>query len=236
MQFTLVESGRSLHQTTECALVSLLAHGSLVLLALSLTAGSPRLPADGAEARVFFHLPPDRLHVRPYQSEIFQRGLAGLDLEDGMHLTRPDPGFRARPQAWGARGRKPGSGALGLVPFGPVAKLTYDTVFSVLQVDRTVERYDGSAAPAYPPALAALGVEGVVRVVYVVDTTGLADRTSVRVMFSDHPEFTVSVLSALDLMRFRPATRHGKAVRQQVEQQFRFRIMPGITVPGSVPG
>lgn len=231
MHCTLLESGRNLLQTTECVLVSVVAHGGLVLLAASLTAGSRQLPSDEREARVFFLLPPDRVEVRPYQTQTFQWGAVGVDLEDGKNLTHPDAGPRIRPQAWGARGRKEGSGALGAVPFGPVPRLPVDTIFSVLEVDRTVERYDGSAAPAYPPKLAALGVEGLVRVVYVVDITGLADRTSVRVLYSDDPEFTVSVIAALGLMRFRPATREGKAVRQQVEQQFRFEIMPRIRIP-----
>ena len=51
-------------------------------------------------------------------------------------------------------------------------KLPFDTVFSVLQVDRTVERYEGSEAPAYPPELAALGTEGVVRALYVSTRRG----------------------------------------------------------------
>jgi TonB family protein len=233
MHLTLLESERSFLQTTECALVSLVAHGTLVVLAVSLAAGGRQLPADEREARVFFLLPPDRVDMQPYQTETFQWGRLGVDLEDGMHLTSPAPGRRARPQAWSARGRREGSGARGAVPFGPVSKLAFDTVFSVLEVDRTVERYDGSAAPAYPPELAALGVEGLVRVGYVVDTTGLADRTSIRVLYSDDPGFTASVLTALGLMRFRPATREGKEVRQQVEQQFRFQLMPGMKVPGS---
>ena len=232
MQCTLLESGRNLLQTTECVLISLVAHGSLVLLAASITAGGRELPTDEREARVFFLLPPDRVDVQSYQTETFQWGRLGIDLEDGRQLTHPDAGPRIRPQAWGARGKRAGSGAMGAVPFGPVSKLPVDTVFSVLEVDRTVERYDGSAAPAYPPDLAALGVEGVVRVVYVVDTTGLADQTSVRVVHSDDPGFTASVVAALDLMRFRPATREGKAVRQQVEQQFRFQIMSRIKIPG----
>ncbi len=235
MHFTLLESDRGLLQTTECALLSVVAHGSLILLAAGLTAGGPQLPADERDARAFFHLPPDRVDVQPYQTEIFQLGRLGMDLEDGMHFTTPSPGRRIRPQAWGTRGKRAGSGAMGAVPFGPVPKLAFDTVYSVLEVDRTVERYDGSAAPAYPPELAALGVEGLVRVGYIVDTTGLADKTSIRVLYSDHPEFTASVLSALGLMRFRPATRQGKAVRQQVEQQFRFQIMGQHRVSG-LPG
>jgi TonB family protein len=236
MHFTLLESSRSFLQTTESALLSLFAHGALVWIAVGLTAGGRQLPSDEREARVFFLLPPDRVAVQPYQTEIFQPGRLGVDLEDGTTLTHPDPGLRARPQALGARGREKGSGARGAVPFGPVDKLAFDSVFSVLEVDRTVERYEWSAAPAYPPELIALGTEGLVQAIYVVDTAGTVDTTSIRVLYSDDPRFTASVREALAAMRFHPAMRRGKAVRQEVAQQFRFKIRPGMSVPATTPG
>lgn len=234
MRCTLLESGRSFLQTTECALLSMFAHGAVAWVVVGLTAGGGQLPADEREARVFFLLPPDRVVVRAYQTEVFQLGRLGVDLDDGADLTHPDAGRHVRPQALSARGREKGSGARGAVPFGPVSKLAFDTIFSVLQVDRTVERYESSAAPAYPPELAALGAEGVVRAFYVVDTTGTVDTTSIRVVYSDDPQFAASVLVALGQMRFRPATRGGKPVRQQVAQQFRFQIRPSMGVPGSM--
>jgi hypothetical protein len=69
-------------------------------------------------------------------------------------------------------------------------------------------------------------VEGSVQAIYVVDTTGMVDTTTVEVVRSDDPRFTESVRTALGQMRFRPATRGGKPVRQLVAQQFRFRIDP----------
>ena len=233
MHFTLLESGRSLLQTTECALLSMVAHGAVVGVVVGLTAGGRQLPADEREARVFFLLPPDRVMAPAYQAEIFQMGRIGADLEEGMDLTRPAAGPRVRPQAWSARGREKGSGARGAVPFGPPSRLAFDSIFSVLDVDRTVERYEWSAAPAYPPELAAAGAQGVVRAFYVVDTMGAVDTSSVRVLYSDDPHFTAAVLSALGRMRFRPATRAGRPVRQQVEQQFRFRIRPSMELPGT---
>ena len=96
----------------------------------------------------------------------------------------------------------------------------------MLEVDRMVERYEGSAAPIYPPRLSAMGKEGRVQATFVVDTTGQVDMASVQVLASDDPEFTESVRTALGGMRFRPATRRGRAVRQLVEQRFSFRIAP----------
>ncbi|HEX6105512.1 MAG TPA: TonB family protein [Gemmatimonadales bacterium] len=235
MHGLLLESRRSLLQTTECALASLFAHGMLVSVAVGLSAGGRQLPSDEREARAFFLLPPDRVVERNYQTEIFQRGVLGIDLHDGADLTHPDVGPEWRPQARGARGEEKGSGARGAVPFGPPARLPLDSIFSVLQVDQTVERYAWSAAPEYPEELAALGTQGVVRAFYVVDTTGTVDTTSVQVVYSDDPHFTRSVVTALGRMRFRPATKSGRTVRQLVEQQFRFRIRPLIGLAPSTP-
>ena len=118
------------------------------------------------------------------------------------------------------------AGARGQLPFGPMPQFVPDTVFSVLQVDEIVERYPISAAPIYPPDLLAIGAEGRVQATYVVDTTGMVDTASIAIELSDDPRFTASVRDALGSMRFRPARRGGKKVRQVVEQSFRFDIVP----------
>jgi TonB family protein len=232
MPCTLLESNRTVHRAAGCPIASLCVHWAVAWVAVGLTTGGAQLPTDEREARVFFLLPPDREVVEPHQMEIFQLGKLGVDFRDGADLTRAGAGPRVAPQDWSARGERKGSGAKGATPFGPVSELRYDRIFSVLEVDRMVERYDWSAAPAYPPNLAALGTQGVVRARYVVDTLGVVDTASVLVLYSDDPGFTASVLEALRGMRFRPATKGGKAVRQAVEQQFRFRINPSAHLPG----
>ena len=53
---------------------------------------------------------------------------------------------------------------------------------------------------------------------------------TIQVVSSDDVRFSESVRAALGLMRFRPARRGGKPVRQTVEQQFRFQIQPSTTL------
>lgn len=166
------------------------------------------------------------MDVRLHQTERIQWGRLGADLADGRHLTRAGEGRRIQAQAYGARTWGERSGARGRLPFGPVPDLVPDTAFSVLEVDEMVERYEGSAAPVYPPDLLALGTEGEVRATYVVDTTGRVDTMTIRMLESDDPRFAESVRTALGGMRFRPARRGQSAVRQLVEQRFRFRIAP----------
>ena len=231
MRLTLLESDRSVFQIAECALVSVLAHAGLVYLVVSATEGGGQLPTDEREARVFFLLPPDRVAARSRQTEIIQLGKLGGDFEDGKLLTRPSEGRLIRAQSYGTRALLRSPGGRGELPFGPVPAFIPDSVFSVLEVDDMVERYESSAAPIYPPDLLAIGTEGLVQATYVVDTVGLVDTTTIAVERSDDPRFTASVLTALGRMRFRPAKRSGKTVRQLVEQQFRFRIMPASPGP-----
>jgi TonB family protein len=226
MRLTLLESDRSFLQRAECATVAILAHAGVILFAVTATHGGRELPTDEREARVFFLLPPDRVDVRSRQMESLHFGKIGSDLTDGMNLTEPDEGFQIRERAYGARRRGGKTGARGQLPFGPPPMFVPDTVFSVLEVDKMVERYENSAAPVYPPELIALGMQGMVQATYVVDTTGMVDTATVKVMLSDDPRFTKSVRDALGQMRFRPAIRQGKTVRQLVEQKFRFRIQP----------
>lgn len=230
MRTTLLESDQSFLRSAECAFVSLLAHAGVAWLAVGATEGGRQIPTDEREARVFFLLPADRVDVRVRQTEIIQWGRLGGDLEDGRHLTRAGESRRLRAPAHGARRWGQRSGARAELPFGPVPAFVPDTVFSVLEVDEMVERHQGSAAPVYPRDLLTVGAEGRVQATYVVDSTGRVDTTTIQVVHSDDPRFTASVRSALGRMRFRPARRAGKPVRQFVAQQFRFSIVPASQV------
>jgi TonB family protein len=225
MRLTLVESDRRSIQTAECAALSIVAHGALIWGALTLTQGGTVLPQTAREARIFFLLPPDRVDARSRQMEVAQWGKLGTDIEDGRNFSKASEGWLLRPEAANRRGKEDKSGARGQLPVG-VQDAQPDTVFSVIEVDSTVERYPWSAAPAYPPKLLASGTEGTVYAQFVVDTNGAVDTTSIRVLTSPHPEFEASVRTALAHMRFRPAKRGAYHVRQLVEQHFRFTIAP----------
>lgn len=225
MRLTLIESDRRFLQTAECAMLSVVAHAAVLWCAVGLTAGGRTLPTTEREARAMFLLPPDRVDAPSRQARIVQWGRLGTDADDGRHTTRPDEGYLLRDVARSRRDVSPRSGARGQLPAGPEVPLA-DTAFSVLQVDSMVHRYEDSAAPIYPPELLAKGVEGVVYAQFVVDTTGRVDTAAVRILSSADPAFTASVREALGQMRFRPAIRGGRKVRQLVEQRFRFTITP----------
>ena len=223
MRLTLLESDRSFFRTAEYATMSIVVHAGVVLFALTTTTGTFRLPTDEREARVLFLLPPDRVDAPERQAEIFLPGRPGSGLDEASQLPTEGEGQRLQATATRARHRGERSGAPGDQPFGPPPFLA-QKVYSAIEVDQMVERYESSAAPVYPPELSARGVEGAVEATYVVDAAGRVDTTTIQVMRSDHPRFTESVRRALAEARFRPATRGGKAVRQLVQQRFRFKL------------
>ena len=94
----------------------------------------------------------------------------------------------------------------------------------VAAVQSAAERYEWSAAPAYPPAMLAQNTQGLVRAEFVVSQEGYVDTLSVRVIQSTHAEFTRAVMDALPFMRFKPAKIGNAVVSQLVAQEFRFEI------------
>jgi len=111
------------------------------------------------------------------------------------------------------------------VDFPDIDALPSGKVYVDAEVDREVQRDPTSAAPEYPPYLMENHIEGSLTVEFVVDTTGNADSTSLKVIHSSHPAFEQSLRTALPHMRFVPAELGGRLVRQWVRQEFRF-LMP----------
>lgn len=77
-------------------------------------------------------------------------------------------------------------------------------------------------APAYPAALAALGVEGRVKLEFVIDTTGRVEPGSVRILESTHQAFEEAARGTALGASFRPARFASRPVRQLTRQAIRF--------------
>ena len=229
MQLTLLESDRSFLRSSECAALSIVAHLALVWVAMAATSGSFRLPTTERDARLMFLLPPDRIPASERTAEIPHVGKLASGLEEAQ-APGPDLGMQVQAVANHSRRKGLRSGTRQKLPVSPTPFVP-DSVYSALQVDQMVERFEGSAAPVYPPELVRTGTEGLVDATYVVDTTGRVDTATVHVLQSDDSLFTESVRTALAQMRFRPAKRAGVPVRQLVGQRFRFKIaQPSVPV------
>lgn len=222
MQLTLIESDRNFLRSAECAALSIVAHLTLVWAIVASPGHRFVLPTTERDARLMFLLPPDRIPASSRTAELPRPGKIGAGYDEG-HALEPGEGFRV--QASVARARNKGERS-GTHQDLPVQSTTFvpDSVYSVLQVDQMVERFESSAAPVYPPELMRRGIEGQVDATYVVDTTGRVDTSTFQVLASADSLFTESVRTALVDTRFRPAKRSGKAVRQLVAQRFRFKL------------
>ena len=111
-------------------------------------------------------------------------------------------------------------------PYGEVLSFTVDLgqAFLEYQVDKAVMPVPGSVVPVYPPELKVRKVEGEVVAAFVVDTAGLAEVNSLKILKSTDSAFTEAVRSALPQMRFIPAMVGNKKGRQLVQQPFVFAI------------
>jgi TonB family protein len=110
-------------------------------------------------------------------------------------------------------------------------------VYFEYQVEQPVMAASGSPAPRYPDILKAAGVSGEVIASFVVDTTGLADVGSLKVIRSSHQLFVNSIVAAMPNMRFTPAMVGGRKVKQLVMEPFVFQIMDGPNAAAKlVPG
>ena len=80
------------------------------------------------------------------------------------------------------------------------------------------------AEPAYPAVLRRSGVEGAVRIRFVVDTLGRVELSSVDVRATTNEAFTEAVRAVLPKLRFTPAEVGRRRVRQLVEMPFIFSL------------
>ncbi len=134
-----------------------------------------------------------------------------VDISLGLPLITVDPGP--------AGSAIPGMAGAQHVPLPPLVPPGQ----RVVEVDVPVVPIDGPR-PRYPAELRAAGVEGVVRVRFVVTVTGVVDSASIAVVHSSHSGFDAAAVSTIRQWRYRPARLYGVTVAQLVERNVRFRL------------
>ena len=217
-----VESYSRTTPVSSSAVVSVVTHALLIGAAIASTSRPANMDADWIENRAYYLPPPNRMPSQQASGETikyvelspegvgagFGAGELGSD-RPIVHELSDNPGDLGRDTTSSEKAP---------------ALAGADSVFTQLEVDSTVSRYPGSAAPAYPVEMLKQGVQGSVVTQYVVDTTGFADTTSLKIMSTTHEQFAAAVRAALPYMRFSPAKVGSKKVRQLVEQEFSFKI------------
>lgn len=203
---------------------SVLAHAVLISAAVYGTGVRARAIEEAIAQKIFYLPPPDR---RPSSEELVEH-LQYMDVgsqapvkderQDG--LIDAMAGNAARSKSGGNAGREDKTQAPAL------AFESRDSVYSILDVEESATRSEGSAAPAYPVELMKEGKEGGVFIRFVVDSSGHADSSTIEIVRASHPLFAMAVRQAVPQMMFSPASMGGRHVRQAVEQNFEFRIAP----------
>ena len=102
-----------------------------------------------------------------------------------------------------------------------------DVAYFEYQVERPVMSAPGGGHPVYPSSLKAAGVEGETIASFVVDTAGLVDVSTLKIIKTTDKLFAESVAAALANMRFTPALIGGRKVKQVVMQPFVFQMATG---------
>jgi TonB family protein len=102
-----------------------------------------------------------------------------------------------------------------------------DVAYFEYQVEHPVMSAPGGGHPVYPSSLKAAGIEGETIASFVVDTTGLVDGSTLKIIKSTNKLFAESVAAALPTMRFTPALIGGRKVKQVVMQPFVFQMATG---------
>lgn len=180
----------------------------------------PATPDDSA-AHVVLTISSDDVRARPAgiaQAQIplaARLAVAGARAELPQFTTKPPSGPISLAAAFSPRCVSEFPAADAVVP-------TQGAYFE-FQVTKPVMPRSGER-PVYPPALRDAHTEGNVLVQFVVDTMGVPEMNTFKVLRSSHEMFTEAVREVLPSMRFVPATLQGRRVRQVVQQPFIFAL------------
>jgi TonB family protein len=109
--------------------------------------------------------------------------------------------------------------------------LTSREVYTSDQVDSPAQLAAGSPPPVYPDSLWRARIAGRVVAEFVVDSAGLVEPESLRIVSATQPYFGSAVTAALREAIFRPALLGGRPVRQIVLLPFVFSPEGNDSVP-----
>jgi TonB family protein len=227
---TLIASGKmKAPRPVGGVVVSMLVHGSLVTALLFGSRPAIRAATEFEERIAEYLFPQDRAPKIGDEGLTYLRvpgggtgssaSVGGSGSATGRSATKPPDPFKLQME-------KPEGGTAGTPELIAEQQKMAESMgaFALLDVDSAAVRDPRSAAPAYPEDMMAKEIEGLVRVRFVVDSTGLVDLSTFKVLETTNESFARAVRAALPGMRFRPAMMGTKAVRQLSEQPFAFRL------------
>jgi len=204
---------------------SLLAHlGTAFTVAVAGSAASDTNPWDEAESSRLTLIAPENTSPPPSTAQVAAQTTRGDDGTSTATRESDRGALRAGSRAAEA-GDAPSAASEAMNSANVLgAEAQVSRIYRMIEVDSAAERDPTSGAPIYPEALQRRGIEGWVTLQFVVDTLGYVELGSVRVVSTTSSAFTAAVLEAVPQMRYRPALRAGRPVRQEAEQVIRFQV------------
>ena len=232
----LMESNTQPTRRTGGTLTSMLVHAAIAAGAITLTTGRevarPAPPAEIVLPPVVLDRPPEPR--RPAEPHVAREGvisapaaprIARVDhVPDVIPPVDVDVNVRVATNDEAARGaigpgiQSPG-GAIG-VGGSP------DGVLEERYVDRGPRIVGHAIQPWYPTSLRERGTGGRVTVQFVVDTTGRAEMSGLKIVQASDSLFAQSVRAVLPRYRFSPGEVGGSKVRTLVQLPFDFTLAP----------
>ena len=106
---------------------------------------------------------------------------------------------------------------------GGTGPVDFTQTFLETAVDERPERLSGPM-PRYPEMLRQAGIEGIVLLEFVIDTTGHVEEESIKVLQSTNRAFDGPARDVIRRSLYRPGRVRGQAVRVLVSQQIGFTI------------
>ncbi len=224
-------------QGAEGTTASLLLHGLIITAAIIATAQGPAvretpresrivpLTAPVAPAPVTQSTPPRAAAPRTPQAPTAPTIAAEVPpvvAPTEIPSTIPAPSEGAWPVLLpeGGAPATPGTGDPNGSPIGT------GTALGAESVDVAARLLPRSPLPRYPDLLRSRGLEGGVRVRFVVNANGRAELETLEVLEATHPAFVEAVRAVLPRLRFAPAKLGRENVRQLVEIPFGFALEP----------
>lgn len=111
------------------------------------------------------------------------------------------------------------------IAIAPVGLMAQAAGASAPPGTRLVTAVPELTSPRYPDSLRTARVPGNALAQFVVDTNGVVDPSTVKIVSATNPLFADAVQNALPNMRFLPAIVNGRKIRQLVQQPIIFNIM-----------
>ena len=153
------------------------------------------------------------------------RGFQTLSMPTNIPINIPPPSANTSFNAADFSGvGVEGGVAKGINTTGPVVRTDQPYLESV--VEERPERISGPM-PRYPEILKQAGIDGHVVVEAIIDTTGHAERGSIRILSSTNQLFEQPAKECLAATLFKPGKIAGRAVRVRIQQPFNFSVTRG---------